>query len=146
MLRAIEKEKEADIRRRRDRAKEKIKVAAQTAFTLGCIPGFSIFSLQGPIISGYNEINNAFDISMSKDAVTDIVGMCIASIVFIPFFAIPVASGHVAKEMVEDECNKYLDAVTEVYRQSSVGELADAQLTAERIKRQMSELLKNKRS
>ncbi len=141
----LEKEVEADIAQRREKAKKKIKTAATTAFTLGCIPGVSLFSLQGPIIGGYNGINSVFDIRMSEDTVLDIVGMCLATIVLIPFFAIPVASGSFAKYAVEDYCGEYLDAVTEVYRQSSVDELEDARLTAERIKHQLSELLKKKR-
>lgn len=141
----LEKETEDDVARRRRKAKKKIKAAATTAFTLGCIPGVSLFSMQGPIIGGYNGINSAFDIRMSEDTVLEIVGMCIASIAILPIFAIPVASGSLAKFMVEDYCGEYLDAVTEVYRQSSAGELEDARLTAERVKLQLSELLKKKR-
>ncbi|MDE5933537.1 MAG: GTPase domain-containing protein [Lachnospiraceae bacterium] len=141
----LEMEKEADIDRRRKIAKKKIKTAATTAYALGCIPGVSLFSMQGPIISGYNGINSAFDICMSEDTVLEIVGMCIASIVVLPVLAIPVASGSLAKFMVEDYCDEYLDVMTEVYRQSSAGELADARLTAERVKRQLSELLNRKR-
>lgn len=141
----LEKEKEADIARRRSKAKKKIKTAATTAFTLGCIPGVSLFSMQGPIISGYNVINNAFDIRMSEETVLEIVGMCIGTVVVLPVLAIPVASGSLAKFMVEDYCGEYLDAVTEVYRQSNAGELADARLAAERVRLQLSELLKKKR-
>lgn len=141
----LEKEKEDDIARRRSKAGKKIKAAAKAAFTLGCIPGVSVFSMQGPMISGYNGINSAFDIRMSEDSVLDIVGMCIASIVVLPIFAIPFVSGSLARDLVEECCSEYLDTVTEVYRQSGDGELADARLTAERIKRQLSELLEKKR-
>ncbi len=142
----LEKEKEADIARRQKEAMKQIKAAATTAFTLGCIPGVSLFSMQGPIISGYNGINNSFDICMSEDTVLDMVVMCIASIAVLPVLAVPVASGKMAKFMVEDYCGEYLDTVTEVYRQSSACELEDNRLAAERIKLQMSELLKKKRS
>ncbi|KAI4449477.1 GTPase Era [Eubacterium plexicaudatum ASF492] len=140
----LEKERAADIARKRKKAKKKIKTAATTAFTLGCIPGISFLSLQGPTIGGYSGINSVFGIRMNEDTVTEIVATCIFSIITLPIFAIPVVSGSLAKSMVEDCCNKYLDAVTEVYRQSSAGELTDARLTAERVKLQLSELLKKK--
>lgn len=142
----LEKKMEDDVVRRQRKAKKKIRAAATTAFTLGCIPGVSLFSMQGPIIGGYNGINSAFDIHMSEDTVLEVVGMCIASIVVSPIFAIPVASGSLAKFIVEDCCGEYLDVVTEVYRQSSAGELEDARLTAARVQLQLSELLKKKRS
>lgn len=141
-----EKKTELGISRMRMEAKKIISDAAQTAFVLGCIPGFSLFSLQGPYIAAYNGINRVFGIKMEEDAVVEIAAMCIASIIVVPVFIIPVAAGYLAKDTVKENGDKYLDAVTEIYRQSSSSELADARLSAERIKKQLSMLKAKKRS
>lgn len=142
----VKKQKEQDICRMREEAKKVIEDAAQTAFVLGCIPGFSIFSLQGPYIAVYNGINRVFGIKMEEDIVGEIAARCIASIVFVPVFIIPVAAGYFAKDIVKEDGDKYLDAVTKIYRQSSSSELEDARLSTERIKKQLSKLKAEKRS
>lgn len=142
----FEEQKELDISRMQKKAKKVIKDAAQTAFVLGCIPAFSIFSLQGPYIAAYNGINSIFGIKMEEDAVNQIVAMCIGSIVFVPVSIIPFLAGYWAQSVIKDDCGKYLEAVTEIYRQSSSSELKNARLSAERIKKQLSMLKAKKRS
>lgn len=130
---------EKEINRRRLASMKIIKSASLTAFTLGCIPGASLFSIQGTMISVYKGINREFGIRMRKDAVLNLWGLCITSL--IPVFAIPVLSGYLAKSLVEKYGNNYLDAVTEVFRISSESELENAYLTSERIEQQYSKLL-----
>lgn len=135
-------ELENDISKKRQKAEKEIKKEADAAFALGCIPGVLLFSLQGPYISAYNAITNAFGIKMSEDAVAELIGMCFASVAFAPIFAIPVLSGNFAKSTLKDDCHKYLEAVENVYRQSGPEELADPELMVKRIKQQISELSK----
>lgn len=143
-IRQIEWKKEEEIRKMRKPAEKAIEKAGKAAMAVGCIPVFSVFSLQGPLIGGYHGINDAFGIPMNADTVAKLVAYCIASFIVAPLTVIPIFSGFLAKSMVMDLCGDYLAAVESVYRSSSLSELLDAQLTVERIKKQMSILASKK--
>lgn len=132
----------AELKAKRTTAESAIEKQANIAFTLGCIPGVSLFSYQPTYIAAINGINEAFGLEMDSNTVGDIAALIVAGLVFTPFFAIPGASGWVAKEMITDECNKYLDTVITTFENSDYSEIKNNQLMCERI---VAELKKRKK-
>lgn len=114
-------------------AKKTIEDAGNAAFVIGCVPGFSIVSIQPPLIAAFNSIAHTFGIELDEDAVTTIVGDCIAALILSPFLVIPVLSGFFAKNTVIDECTQFTESVIEVIKQSTPDEILNARLMAEKL-------------
>lgn len=108
---------------------------ADKAFKWGCVPLASLFSLQ--IIYGkmVSELAAAYGVSLSSDDKTTIGALWAAVLVFSPVFAIPGLSGGVAKELIEDEGKKFIDATERVVRSANGAE--DNQAILERIKAEL---------
>ena len=108
---------------------------ADKAFKWGCVPLASLFSLQ--IIYGkmVSEIAAAYGVSLSSDDKTTIGALWAAVVVLSPFFAIPGFSGAIAKSLIEDEGQEFIDATERVVR--SINGTEDNQAILERIKNEL---------
>lgn len=108
---------------------------ADKAFKWGCVPFASLFSLQ--IIYGkmVSELAGAYGVSLSSDDKTTIGALWAAVLVLSPIFAIPGVSGGVAKSMIEDEGNQFINATERVVRSANGAE--DNQEILERIKHEL---------
>lgn len=133
-IRKLNAEKESIISQKNKKARELIEKNSKAAFAIGCIPGVSVVSIQTTLTSTIIGINNVLGISMDSDAIATIVCYSIAALIFAPVFAIPVASGALAKDCIKDEGTKYLDSAIAVLRSSESFELSDSRIMSQRIK------------
>ena len=134
-----------ELNRMKKRAYEVIDHESKVAFGLGCIPGFSLLSLQPQYINVINGINQAYGISFSEDNGVDIAAMIIGSIVASILFIIPGFAGKLAKELVLDKGNEYLESVHKVVSESSVYDLKNSKLMFERITEELNRRKNRKR-
>ncbi len=114
-------------------AKRTIKDAGTAAAAMGWVPGVSLVAFQIPLISAFNSIAHTFGISLDTDAVGTIVGDCMAAVVASPLLGIPGLSSYLAKSLVIDECNEFLESVLEVINYSEPNEIRNARLMSQRI-------------
>lgn len=138
-----ERDEEIKLNERIRMAKREIEDAAQKAFVMGCIPGFSLFALQTHYGKLIKKINSVFELEMSEDNIVEIVALVVAATVFALIFAIPGVSGAVAKEFILEKGNEYLDSLVEVWKQYPSEDIRDMNEISERLK---EEIKKRKRS
>lgn len=118
-------------------AKALVEKHAKRAFKIGCIPGVSLVALQAPFHAMYKSVANEFGIKLDEDAVTTIVAIWITGLLTSVILAIPVVAGALAKSLLEDYGKQYVDSIVAVVRSSSMYDLSDSKLMAERINNEL---------
>lgn len=122
-----------DLERKTKVAKRIVWIRADKAFKIGCVPGASLVALQSQYHIMCNEIFAAFELELDEDAKIEIAAYWITGLILSPFFAIPGLSGAIAKEMIKEGGNAFVDAVATVLRNSSEDSLSDSRLMVQRI-------------
>ena len=123
--------------------KNAIEEYAKKAFVMGCVPGFSLLSLQIHYGALLSKLNKIFGYKISSDDVGEIVAVVLTAGVFALAFAIPGLSGYVARELIRDEGSKYLDSLVTIAKRYPYHNMNDMRDIAERLK---TEIQKRKRS
>ena len=110
-----------------------IREKAESAFVLGCIPGASAVAMPSQYTAVCTEIASAFGIKIGEEAIAEIVGIWIAGLAILPLTLIPVFAGALARDVVKDLGQQFLDSIVSVITDSSDAELYDSELVSMRL-------------
>ncbi len=112
----IEHDEEIKLREKIRMSEQEIEDAAQKAFIMGCLPGFSLITFQTHYSKMIKKLNSVFEFEMNKDDIIEIVAYGIAALIAGPLFFVPGLSGYLAKELVLDLGKEYLDSLVCVWK------------------------------
>lgn len=115
------------------KASKIVKEKAEAAFVLGCIPGVSTVALQSQFTAVCTEVAAAFGITMNEDTVSAIAAIWVVGLVMLPIAIIPVLAGAMAKDLIKDLGQQFIDTIVSVIMDSSNSELYDNDLMSKRL-------------
>jgi len=124
---------EQKIERMTKKGQRFIKSYSSKALKASFVPFISVPIIHGICVKLTSELNRIFGIKTTKSFGGEAFTNTVVGLIATPFMLIPLAGAFFAIAYVESIGEAYLDALTEVAKQSTEEELKDEKLMAQRI-------------
>ena len=105
-----ENEQEDQYKALRSKAEKIVKRYAKKGYKWGCVPVAANFSYPITFSKMIHKLAHVYGLSLSLDDIESIVAMWLGAGIMFPVFGIPVLSGSLAKDLLKDYGNEFIDA------------------------------------